>query len=438
MKRRKRRIVLPLAVVLVLLALTIIAHVAQQGDPTDESFLSPTSNADDGAARLAGRLSAAGVRVDRRTTTPEVLAAANGGTPATVLVTTPSLIYPGYLPDLRDLPSGTRLVLIAPDQQVLSYAGIDAEVTGSRWAAAAPAPGCSAPFATGPAAVRRATYATGAYPDQTTCYGGGVLEVNAGGSTITLVGASDAFRNDRSGEHANQALAVALLSRSPRVVWLDLHEHEVPPRPELGATSKPAKPAETAEPVPTNAPDHGNDSDPNDGGNPGAPGGDGDQQGGDSGGGLAQTALGQAFPPAVWATLLLLVLAGLAVALASARRLGAPVAEPLPVRVRAAETVRGLGGLYRRAKARDTSLATLQGAAVHRLADHFGMPHDSSTADVAERVAGYTGQDADEVRAVLGAAAEGTDRDLTRAATAVQSLVRHVTQRQVTNEGNVL
>jgi hypothetical protein len=115
-----------------------------------------------------------------------------------------------------------------------------------------------------------------------------------------------------------------------------------------------------------------------------------------------------------------------------------PVAEPLPVRVRAAETVRGLGGLYRRAKARDTSLATLQGAAVHRLADHFGMPHDSSTADVAERVARYTGQDADEVRAVLGAAAEGTDRDLTRAATAVQSLVRHVTQRQVTNEGNVL
>jgi hypothetical protein len=75
---------------------------------------------------------------------------------------------------------------------------------------------------------------------------------------------------------------------------------------------------------------------------------------------------------------------------------------------------------------------------VHRLADHFGMPHDSSTADVAERVAGYTGQDADEVRAVLGAAAEGTDRDLTRAATEVQSLVRHVTQRQVTNEGNVL
>ena len=112
--------------------------------------------------------------------------------------------------------------------------------------------------------------------------------------------------------------------------------------------------------------------------------------------------------------------------------------EPLPVRVRAAETVRGLGGLYRRARARDTSLATLQGAAVRRLADHFGMPPDSSTADVAERVAAYTGRPVDEVRAVLGAATKDTDRELAEAATAVQNLVRYVTQQQVIDEGNVL
>jgi hypothetical protein len=105
--------------------------------------------------------------------------------------------------------------------------------------------------------------------------------------------------------------------------------------------------------------------------------------------------------------------------------------------------VYGLGGLYRRARARDTSLATLQGAAVRRLADHFDMPPDSTTADVAERAAAYTGLPIEEVRAVLGAAAEDTDRDLAAAATAVQNLVRAVTQQtapqqQATNEGNVL
>jgi hypothetical protein len=439
-KRRKRRIVIPLVVVLVLIAFTLIAHVVQQSDPGDRSFLSPASSAGDGAAELAGRLGAAGVRIDRLTTTPEALAAARRGSPATILVTTPSLVYQDYLADLRNLPAGSRVVLIAPDQRVLSYAGVDAEVTGSRWAAAAPEPGCPAAFATGPAAVQRATY-TGNYRIQTSCYRGGVLDVDAGGTSITLVGASDAFRNDRSGEHANQALAVALLARTGRVVWLDLHEHETPPPPEIGATTPPDQPEETDAPVATDGPDPGGNSNQNgNGGQPGAPGGgDGDSRGGDTGGGgLAGSPLGRAFPPAFWATVLLLLLAGVAVALASARRLGAPVAEPLLVRVRAAETVRGLGGLYRRARARDTSLATLQGAAVHRLADHFGMPPDSSTADVAERVAGHTGQDVDEVRSVLGAAHEGSDRDLTRAATAVQSLVRHVTQRQVINEGNVL
>jgi hypothetical protein len=137
----------------------------------------------------------------------------------------------------------------------------------------------------------------------------------------------------------------------------------------------------------------------------------------------------------VWATVLLLLLAGIALAAASARRLGAPVVEPLPVQVRAAETVRGLGGLYRRARARDTSLATVQAAAVRRLAEHFAMPADSAVADVADRVAHETGQPADEVRAVLGGAAEMTDRELARAATAVQNLVRDVT-RQVIDEGN--
>jgi hypothetical protein len=434
--RRWLRAVLPPAVVLILIVFTITVHVLQQADPTDKSFLSPTSTAGDGAGQLADLLAAHGITVDRQTTTPNAIAAVGSGAAATVLVTTPGLVYGDYLHELRSLPSGTRVVLVAPDARALSYAGLGAKLAGPRWTAAAPAAGCSADFAAGPAAVLRWRY-TWAYDEQARCYDGGVVEMTADDTTITLVGAADAFRNDRSGEHANQAFAVGLLSRSPRVVWLDLHEHEQPP-PVINGRGPHTR---TAQPVPPGSgPGSGSgDQGGNGDGGQNQNGGSGNDQG-DGGGGnpTAGSALGRAFPPAVWATILLLALAAIALAAASARRLGAPVPEPLPVRVRAAETVYGLGGLYRRARARDTSLATLQGAAVRRLADHFDLPPDSTTADVAERAAAYTGLPIEEVRAVLGAAAEDTDRDLAAAATAVQNLVRAVTQQPVTNEGNVL
>ena len=422
MKIRGRwlRAVTPLGVVAGLIAYTITAHVLQQPDPTDRSFLSPVSGAGDGADRLAGRLSAAGVRVERQTTTPAALRAASIGSPATVLVTTPGLVYRGYLAGLRQLPPGTRVVLVAPDARVVTAVGGSATVAGPRWTAAAPAAGCAADFATGPAAVLRWRYLA-RDGDQQRCYDGGVLVTAANGTTVTLVGASDAFRNDRADEHANQAFAVGLLSGGARVVWLDLHEREQPP-PAVDDPEQPAQPGdETARPRPTATGD-----------GPGDPSGDERQESQDGGGPpSAVSGLSQAFPAPVWATILLLLLAGIVFAAASARRLGAPVAEPLPVPVRAAETVRGLGGLYRRARSRDTSLATLQAAAVRRLADHFGLPPDAGTAEVAERVAAYTGQPMDEVRAVLGAAHEGTDRELAAAATAVQRLERMI------DEGNV-
>jgi hypothetical protein len=433
-RRRWLRAALPLFAVLALIAVTVTVHLLQQPDPTDKSFLSPTSTAGDGAERLAARLTAAGVRVDRRTGTLNALSAATGGAPATVLITTPGLVYPDYLAQLRNLPSGSRAVLIAPDRRAVSSTGLDADQTGPRWTAAAPAAGCPAPYAVGPAAVLRWRYSSTS-GGTASCYGGGVLETAVDGVTITLVGAADAFRNDRAGEHDNQAFATGLLTRTTRVIWLDLHKHEEPPP--VTREPRPTGP-KTTEPTESS----GGDSSSDDGQTTSGGGQRGDQgDGGDSGGSsdggspLGSSALGRAFPPAFWATILLVLLAGLALAAASARRLGTPVAEPLPVRVRAAETVRGLGGLYRRARARDTSLATVQAAAVRRLAQHFGMLADSSMGDVAERVAAYTGQPVEDVRSVLGGAAEKTDRELALAATTVQSLVRWVTQQRVIDEG---
>ena len=114
-----------------------------------------------------------------------------------------------------------------------------------------------------------------------------------------------------------------------------------------------------------------------------------------------------------------------------------PQPEPLPTPVRAAETVRGLGGLYRRARARDASLGTLQAAAVRRLAIHFGLSPDSGVDDVAGPVAAVTGQTVHEVRALLGGGVEDTDEDLAAKAAAVQNLVRYVTGQPGNDEGNV-
>jgi hypothetical protein len=74
--------------------------------------------------------------------------------------------------------------------------------------------------------------------------------------------------------------------------------------------------------------------------------------------------------------LVLLVL----LALWRGRRLGPPVAEPLPVVVRAAETVEGRGRLYAAAQARDHAADTLRAGARVRLAERGGLPVRSGPA----------------------------------------------------------
>jgi hypothetical protein len=436
--RRWLRFALPFAVVAGLATMTGVAHVVQQPDPTDASFLSPTSDAGDGARRLADDLTADGVRVSVHQHSAEAITEAQSGGPATVFVTTPGLVHPSYLDRLASLPSEVRVVLVAPGETELASAGLDVAVLGPRWTATAPRPGCATDFAdaAGPAAVQRWRYDVGTY-EAVRCYGDALVELRAVRATMTLVGAADPFRNDRADEHGNRVLARGLLGRAPTVIWLDLHEREAAPDNGSRQRTRPAEPGDRGE-------EYGEDGS----GRPGeeepqqAP--DDESQEGEQGEGEAaqgggnpvtDSPLARAFPPAVWATLVLLALAAIALAAASARRLGAPVAEPLPVRVRAAETVRGLGGLYRRAGARSTSLATLQTAARLRLAEHYGLPADVPADEVAERVAATVGQPVLEVRHVLSGGVEDSDEELARAATTVQNLVRYVTGQQNWQQG---
>ncbi|MFI7597487.1 DUF4350 domain-containing protein [Actinoplanes sp. NPDC049681] len=439
---RTLRLIVPFAVVLGLATITGVAHAVQQPDPTDATFLSPTSDKGEGARRLAEGLAGKGVAVDVRGSSQEALDAVGTLGDATLFVTAPGLVHPAYLKRFATLPPGVRVVLVAPRENELRKVGLVVPVGGPRWTAAAPAPGCAADFAdaAGPAAALRWRYDAAEY-SSLTCYDGGLAELRPGGAEITLVGAVDPFRNDRADEHGNRALAVGLLSRSPRVVWLDMHEREpapqIPPDPSTGQGSDPGD-YEGDGQGPTDNGDRDDEPVEEPTGTPP----DGETQGGTEGDGtVAGSPLAQAFPPSVWATLALLVLAAVALALASARRLGAPVAEPLPVQVRTAETVRGLGGLYRRARARGTSLATVQSAARMRLAEHFDLPPGTPVDELAARVAAYTGLPEDDVRHLLGGGVEDSDAELVRAATAVQDLVRSVTGQQhwqqAPDEGNV-
>ncbi|MFC7534082.1 DUF4350 domain-containing protein [Actinoplanes sp. GCM10030250] len=422
------RVVLPFLVLLALVGGTLVVHAVEQPDLGDPAYLSPVSSADIGSSSLAAMLAQRGVEVDRRTSTEAVLAALDG-TPATVFVPAPSYAYLSTLTSSTSVPPGTRLVLVAPDGDILEARGWPGSVRRTRWAAAATDPACAGPVAgaEGRAAVLRRQYAT---ESGTLCYDGGVLRFDRDGYDVTLAGAADPFRNDRIGEHDNAALAVGLLSQDPRVIWLDLHERERPP-PEPTFTPEPEFSAEPDPSADNYFPDeNGEPGDPGQPGEPGRPipneGSDPSGSSGSSGQGesLQDSALAQAFPAPFWATVLLVLLVAIAFAVAAARRLGTPVTEPLPSRVPAHETMLGHGRLYARARARGQSLEILRDAARHRITEHLGLPADAT----AERIAASAGMPAEYVRAVLEGDPPESDEDLVTAARFLRDLEHDITR----------
>ncbi|MFS8104791.1 DUF4350 domain-containing protein [Lentzea alba] len=114
--------------------------------------------------------------------------------------------------------------------------------------------------------------------------------------------------------------------------------------------------------------------------------------------------------PASWKYgALQLVLAAVVIALWRARRLGPVVVEPLPVVVRAAETVEGRARLYRRSRAADHAASVLRQAARDRLNPLLGLPVDGNpSAEIARR----TGRDEVAVRNLLYGNSPVDDRGL--------------------------
>jgi hypothetical protein len=379
------RLAVPIAVVLAAFIATGVIHALQQADPGNKDYLNPDSQAPIGSSRLAEALREEGVTVHKVTSTYQASATLWAQPNSTLFVTAPGFTDVEHLTQARWYPPGSHIVLVRPDDSFLQEADWPASTAGERWTASAPAPGCD--LFGDPAATRKRYYRT----TGTTCYQGGVVQFQVSPATVTLVGASDPFRNDRLDEHGNRNFALSLLGRNPQVIWLDLHEQDTWPTSNgVPVTDRPAPdgPGES-----TDTPQATTDT-PGDSGGGGTPGGR--QNGGDGRGqqpprahkpnGTAQQARQQAktFPPQVWAVVLLVLLAGAAFAAASARRLGTPIAERLPSRVPANETMLGHARLYQRSGSRGPSLRILQQAARRRLTDHLGLPPAATDEALAE------------------------------------------------------
>ena len=144
-------------------------------------------------------------------------------------------------------------------------------------------------------------------------------------------------------------------------------------------------------------------------------------------------------PRAVWDTdsvprwMPVLILQGAIIVCALAavrgRRFGPIVVENLPVVVRATETTRGRGRLYRRAGARDRAARALRTATALRLAPRLGLPSQARPADVADAAAQATGYPPRLVHELLCGPVPSSDRVLADLAVQLDRLESEVLAR---------
>jgi hypothetical protein len=179
-----------------------------------------------------------------------------------------------------------------------------------------------------------------------------LVRYTAGGRVITVLGTGTPLTNHYLASDGNAALALNLLNTAPRVVWLA-------PSPAAAAAA------------------------------PGGP-----------------RSLTSLVPRPVY-----LVTAELGIALVLTvawrmRRFGPLVAEPLPVVVRASETVEGHGRLYRARRARDRAAAALRAATLARITTRLGLPRATPSDAICQQLAARTGRDPGDDAALVSLAAE--------------------------------
>ena len=218
--------------------------------------------------------------------------------------------------------------------------------------------------------------ASAAVPGAQQCYpvqdAPSLIRYVTGGRTITVLGTGTPLTNGSLADRGNAALALNLLAARPAVVWL------TPGTAVLGT----------------------------------------------AGGG--QTSLNRLIPWAAYLVAIQLAFAVVATAIWRARRLGPLVTEPLPVVVRAAETVEGHGRLYRSRHSRGRAAEALRGAVIDRLVPRLGLAAGADPATIAAAVAARSGRDVAAVHAQLYGPAPDTDTALVQLAGNLDTLESEV------------
>lgn len=360
--------------VLIVLAGVVAGLVWQQ---PGNSYLNPGSTSGTGSRALADVLTGLGRQVTTVTSTGAATAAAAAG--STLVVTSPYYLSGSQLASLAGVRA--NVVLVEPDARALSAfdTGLHLATTGAPVTSIPAACTLYAAVLAGNADMGGTLVAplsgrAGITADQ--CYPAdgnlSLVRLPVRGRLVTVLGTGVPMTNEALADEGNAALAINLLS-SHRIVWLV-------PAVAAVAAAGPAGPASFYSLVPL---------------------------------------------PAYLVAVQLAVALLLAVAW-RARRLGPLVAEPLPVVVRAAETVEGHGRLYQSRRARARAADALRTAVISRAGPAAGLPVGASREAVIAALAPRSGRPPGRVAELLYGRAPESDQALVDLARDLDQFEREV------------
>lgn len=344
---RRWRFLLGLLGVLAVVGLLVVLPAPRTSlDPLAPDGTGPTGSR--AVAQVLGRQGVSVVDVD----SVARLRALAGPDTTVLLAGEPWMLEEDQLETIRDLSSDLVLVDAGWSSSTFTTA-----VTGGGIPVPDPparAAGCDDPDATAAGSitatgtlVATSPAATVCFPDDDADRGGAYAVVTEDDRRITLLADSTPMQNAHLAQEGNAALVLRMLGRHPTLLWF------VPTLSSAGA--------------------------------------------GDDGGPGTLDLL----PPAARVAGLQLLLVVLVAAVWQGRRLGPLVTEALPLVVRAGETTRGRGRLYRRSRAHGHAAAGLRAATASRCAARLGLPRSAAAPAVIDAVARASGRDPREVERLL-------------------------------------
>ncbi|WP_318243914.1 DUF4350 domain-containing protein [Oerskovia rustica] len=348
--RRWRAARWPLAV---LLLIAIVAGLAALSRPAVSSTpFAPDNAGPNGARALAQVLGDQGVDVEHVTTTADAVSRADAGT--TLLVTSDLNLLPEQVDAI--LATEADLVLLEPGYDLLEGATDGAATLGDDWSSpdALRSPQCTDPDATAAEEIRSTGYGfTSTGPGSVVCFPGddsppdtGAYLVHEGDRRVVALDDAGLITNSRIDQDGNAALALRSLGRHETLTWF------VPDLLDTSSTDTSVAGAAT-------------------------------------------------LPPWVPIVLVQLLVVALFAALWRGRRLGPLVTEDLPVVVRASETTRGRGRLYRRSRSRGHAAAGLRAHSADRMASRLGLPRSAAAPALIDAVVRATHRPAEQVAHLL-------------------------------------